>query len=220
MYSFSLVPILLPPFDLPTKLFSGCDILHYEWGAAGTIFPSSCYPVSFFAADPPTRFIFRERNRGPPSAWRGSVATPCQRFSDRSSSLNPSSRNRATRRRRVHLYGRSRGILSSDESKKNRLNYEWLFEAAHTYRCLCSNLSHIHGLRCFIASRHASSCSLNEDISEIVRSGRLSRAHRERIEILEPERMPRCSTRSNILLTLLPCVLVCSFASSATFLFI
>ena len=56
--------------------------------------------------------------------------------------------------------------------------YERLSEAARTYWRLRSNLSRIHGLfcagSCFIASNHASSRSLNEDISEIVRSGRLS----------------------------------------------
>lgn len=82
----SLVGFLLYPpssFDSPVKLSSRSDISRYEWGAAGTIFPSSCYPVSFFAAGPPMRFIFQERGTpGPPlSRWRDSAAPPA---SDRS----------------------------------------------------------------------------------------------------------------------------------------
>lgn len=38
--------------------FSTRDISRYEWGATGTIFPSSCYPVSFFAVARPRDLSF------------------------------------------------------------------------------------------------------------------------------------------------------------------
>lgn len=42
----------------PDKTFLTRDISCYEWGATGTIFPSSCYPVSFFAVARPRDLSF------------------------------------------------------------------------------------------------------------------------------------------------------------------
>lgn len=42
----------------PRQNFSTRDISRYEWGATGTIFPSSCYPVSFFAVARPRDLSF------------------------------------------------------------------------------------------------------------------------------------------------------------------
>lgn len=43
---------------MPRQNFSTRDISRYEWGATGTIFPSSCYPVSFFAVARPRDLSF------------------------------------------------------------------------------------------------------------------------------------------------------------------
>lgn len=43
---------------MPRQNFSTRDISRYEWGATGTIFPSSCYPVSFFAIARPRDLSF------------------------------------------------------------------------------------------------------------------------------------------------------------------
>lgn len=44
--------------SMPRQNFSTRDISRYEWGATGTIFPSSCYPVSFFAVARPRDLSF------------------------------------------------------------------------------------------------------------------------------------------------------------------
>lgn len=84
--------LLHPPssFDSPAKLSSAGDISRYEWGAAGTIFPSSCYPVSFFAAVPPTRFIFRAE-KPPQTIARSRIGGIASR-TPASTSLHPSFR--------------------------------------------------------------------------------------------------------------------------------
>lgn len=62
-----LDPLLSSPFffvfafllhSMPRQNFSTRDISRYEWGATGTIFPSSCYPVSFFAVARPRDLSF------------------------------------------------------------------------------------------------------------------------------------------------------------------
>lgn len=59
------------------KLSTAVDISRYEWAATATIFPSSCYAVSFFDGSPAHAiYLSREGERR-------------QRPSDRSASLNP-----------------------------------------------------------------------------------------------------------------------------------
>lgn len=59
------------------KVSTAVDISRYEWAATATIFPSSCYAVSFFDGSPAHAiYLSREGERR-------------QRPSDRSASLNP-----------------------------------------------------------------------------------------------------------------------------------
>lgn len=55
---FFVFVFLLHSMPSPGGNFSTRDISHYEWGATGTIFPSSCYPVSFFAVARPCDLSF------------------------------------------------------------------------------------------------------------------------------------------------------------------
>lgn len=70
-----LYPLLSSPFffvfafllySMPRQNFSTRDISRYEWGATGTIFPSSCYPVSFFAVARPRDLSFAAARFCPP----------------------------------------------------------------------------------------------------------------------------------------------------------
>lgn len=62
--------------SIPRQNFSAGDISRYEWRATGAIFPSSCYPVSFFAVvrprdlslAAPSLFLRHPRAASPPAA--------------------------------------------------------------------------------------------------------------------------------------------------------
>lgn len=96
--SSSFLSILLcfrlpPSFDAPRQNFSTRDISRYEWGATGTIFPSSCYPVSFFAVARPRDLSFAAARFQP--ALSASF----------SPSHSPSRRRRRRRRRQLRCNG-------------------------------------------------------------------------------------------------------------------
>lgn len=147
------------------KVSTAVDISRYEWAATATIFPSSCYAVSFFDGSPAHAiYLSREGERR-------------QRPSDRSASLNPPPPPPRGRKQHARMeedtrflgYIFKRGRIGSGNGPLN------LREAAP--REDRSFLSRIHGL---FDSRPTMRRLVRGHITEIVRSGRLSRVYEER----------------------------------------